>query len=258
MKGAHSGMTAFVESVFKAIDCEDSAFLQKTAADPANGKAIYDAVTEYSLVTKQKYLEKGLPLDVYSDTMADIHIWADNFYREHGTEGLDEIGWIMNHLKLRLFAIGRLQFMPIRLRFPENMTPTGAKVSLSEGCNVLDLHIPQGKPLSVEACDASFSAATKFFETHFPKTEFEGYTCHSWLLSQNLSAFLPESSNILAFGKRFTITHTDDSDPQAEERIFGGKFGSNTSSSLAVAAKKYIENGGKIGAAFGVIETLYK
>jgi hypothetical protein len=68
---------------------------------------------------------------------------------------------------------------------------------------VLNTHVPAGRePLSVEACDASFSRAADVVE-QFPE-RVEAFACHSWLMDDQLAAYLPASPNIMRFQRRFT------------------------------------------------------
>ncbi|MBO5299472.1 MAG: DUF5596 domain-containing protein, partial [Clostridia bacterium] len=74
--------------------------------DPTVGPSVLAAMLMLAEEAKEKYAEKGIPDKIYNDTMADISVWAENYYRKTGYCGIEEIGWIMNHLNLELFAIG--------------------------------------------------------------------------------------------------------------------------------------------------------
>ena len=70
--------------------------------------------------------------------------------------------------------------------------------------------ISDGK-LSPEECKLSFAKARDFFDKYFPDFKFERITCHSWLLDSELDKYLPEESNILAFGNLFDRVQTNES-----------------------------------------------
>ncbi len=91
---------------------------------------------------------------------------------------------------------------------------------------VLGVHIPSAGPfhgpMTAEACDESFQAAIPFFREHFPEHAFRGFTCKSWLLDCQLARYLPASSNIVAFQRRFHLVPLRAAtDAQTLERIFG-------------------------------------
>lgn len=91
---------------------------------------------------------------------------------------------------------------------------------------VLGVHIPSAGPfhgpLTPEACEESFRAAVPFFREHFPEHAFRGFTCKSWLLDHQLARYLPASSNIVAFQRRFHLAPLRAAtDEQVLERVFG-------------------------------------
>jgi hypothetical protein len=91
---------------------------------------------------------------------------------------------------------------------------------------VLGVHIPSAGPfhgpLTPEACEESFRAAVPFFREHFPEHVFRGFTCKSWLLDHQLTRYLPGSSNIVAFQRRFHLAPLRAAtDEQVLERVFG-------------------------------------
>jgi hypothetical protein len=67
----------------------------------------------------------------------------------------------------------------------------------------LNTHVPAGRePLSKEACDASFRRAVEVVE-QFPE-RVVAFACHSWLMDTQLAQYLPASSNIVRFQRRFS------------------------------------------------------
>jgi len=98
--------------------------------------------------------------------------------------------------------------------------------------------------------------AKTFYRKYFPEYDFKGFICHSWLLSPGLSQVLPETSNIIKFGKRFTIIENQAQNVgQAIERIFDTKFKDSKAplTSLQIKARKLLDEGGHLGNALGVI-----
>jgi hypothetical protein len=71
----------------------------------------------------------------------------------------------------------------------------------------LNMHIPaDGGPLAPQASDDSIDRARVFFPRHFEGEPPEPRVgCHSWLLDGQWAAYLPPSSNIVRFQRRFQI-----------------------------------------------------
>jgi GNAT-like C-terminal domain/N-acyltransferase N-terminal domain len=81
------------------------------------------------------------------------------------------------------------------------------ELSLSNGpCGfTLGVHVPGGSPLSPSECDASLARASGFFARHFPEQPIALLHCDSWLLDRQLATYLPASSNIVRFQRRFQL-----------------------------------------------------
>lgn len=200
-------------------------------------------------ITKPMYIEKGIPLDIYYDTMSDIAIWCEN----NDNNGLKNYNWIKNHLKLELFRLGRLQFQMYKCN---NATLKYNKLPFKKGDNLLYVHIPQGEKLEYSKCVESLILSKDFFADYFDY-DFEYYFCESWLLYSENFFFMAPSSNILQFQSLFEIAYSVCEDKQAIERIFGkrhiikSKYPENTS--LQKQAKAFMKAGNKLGLGIGVI-----
>lgn len=204
---------------------------------------------ECAFRAKVRYDEKGIPEDIYYDTMNDIVVWAGNHLDLNGSLGITNASWLCNHFGLRLFKIGRLQYA-------------------FEG-HALGLHIQQnrdsyrgrnGEDFSPASIDASMEKAKAFFRTYYPDFEFDRFNCESWLLAPNLANVLPADSDILAFGRRFKLRKVHLEDRQSEERVFGFDYEKKTldeyprNTRLQKALYDYLKAGGQIGSASGSIE----
>jgi hypothetical protein len=161
----------------------------------------------------QKYKEKGISDEILLATLSDIVTWTKTWSELKGTLYLGELEWLKHHLQMRLFKLGRLQFCIADSKFdiPEK--------GLLRGTPVIEVHIPEGEPLSEDSCVASLDMARDFFERYFPDVRYSLFTCHSWLLDSSLSEFLSRDSNILKFADLFKIVRQDPSDA-----IFGYLF----------------------------------
>lgn len=185
---------------------------------------------------------------VYFDTMSDLDIWSRDCYQKFGVWGIDEYNWIINHMRLKLFKLGRLQFEPITLGESINCR----QYALPRGAHVLNVHIPAGGPLGHDQCRESYELAKTFF-----KDENIKFVCSSWLLSPVYKEILPESSNIVKFQKDYCIYEIDDLSTQAEERIFGevrsnpDLYEQNTT--LQKVAATHLKQGRKLGVGSGIL-----
>lgn len=198
-----------------------------------------DAYEEYKL--------REIADSVYWDTFSDIAIWCRTCERNFGESGINEYGWLKEHVQLRLFKLGRLQFQPIAL---DSSIAAEDRV-LPEGQLVLNVHIPEGEPLDEQRVEQSFEQARAFFRGIPPI-----FVCRSWLLDPKLTHILKPESNIIAFQKQFHIYECDDSIRQAEERIFNqlqddaSLYSEQTS--LQRSAKAYLLAGHKLGCGSGI------
>ena len=195
----------------------------------------------------EEYQKRSIPEDVFWDTFSDFKLWYENCLRDFDEPGLAEYDWLWRHIRLLLFRLGRLQFMPLALPAPLHLE----KRRLPAGAVVLDTHIPQGEPLDIDKVYGSFRRALSFFHGVYPV-----FSCHSWLLYPALKEILPGSSRILQFQQLFQIVHTDEADRQAEERIFG-KISDDPrlyseSTALQRTAKRHLLEGKRLGSARGV------
>lgn len=181
-----------------------------------------------------EYKWQGIEDTVFDQTFYDITIWCRECHRKYGEYGIDEIWWIGQSAKMKLFRLGRLQFEP------------------DDEKGVLNVHIPAGEPLNALACKESFEQAESFFDE-----KYKAYVCESWLLSPRLKELLPGGSNILLFQQLFEIQNISYEYPQAEERIFGEileqKENYPEDTSLRKIAKQYILSGNDIGIGHGFI-----
>ncbi|GAB3605447.1 hypothetical protein GCM10027413_08560 [Conyzicola nivalis] len=109
------------------------------------------------------------------------------------------VDWLAKVVTCGVFTIGRLQFEPAA------PSPAG---------RAFNTHIPESGPLDPAACDASFARALAFFGARGDSTT-RAFVCSSWLLDDQLAAYLPAESNILNFQRRFTLVDSETSDAPA-------------------------------------------
>ena len=95
------------------------------------------------------YQRHQLPDEVFYHTIDDIGRWASEYWSYSGKIGLAESAWLTNHLTLRLFQLGRLQFCMEPADF------SAPAFGLEPGEPLVSVHICRGGSLDPAACDAS-------------------------------------------------------------------------------------------------------
>lgn len=200
--------------------------------------------------TLVEYKKLGIDDTVFYDTMRDIKIWCEN----NNNKGLNNWGWIKNHLKCELFKLGRLQFQLFNCNIKDldySLFP------FDYGENLIYIHIPQGEKLIYSDCVKSIQQANFFFEKYFGNHKYNYYFCESWLLYPECFMFMREGCNILQFQSLFSIICDNQDESQAIERIFGKRriikalYPQKTS--LQKSAKKYMMQGNRLGMGIGII-----
>ena len=188
----------------------------------------------------QVYQQKAIPEHVYFDTMSDFVLWSRQCYRETGIWGIKEKYWLAEHLKMKLFKLGRLQFQPVEYQSDAFSYPvyTGGQ-PLPEKTIVYNVHIPAGESLRTSLCEASYQSAQRFFGGTII------FFCESWLLSPRLKEILKPQSNILRFAARYRLIDFDENNDSIH------KYLRRNASSLAETVMKYEADYRKIGTAVG-------
>jgi len=200
---------------------------------------------------EKKYIEKGIDLQIFRDTMKDVVVWTDIWYGLTGELGLMETGWLKNHLGMRLFRIGRLQYC-----FGKASMDVPA-LGMKKGEAIVEVHIPSGEPLQLEDCNKSIAAAKVFLAKYYPEYTYEFFTCHSWLLDETLHKLMEPGANILQFQTLFQVVEDEVSDA-AIRYIFRWDAVREkvpqyeATSKLAVNVKDYVMKGGKLYQSYGI------
>lgn len=200
--------------------------------------------------TYPKYQKAVISDEIYFETMKDIAVWCEN----NNNKGLKNLPWIKNHLNFQLFKLGRLQFQFYKC---DNRTLNYDLLPFNFGENLIYVHIPQGEKLVYAECVNSLKNAKSFFGEYFPNYDFDYFFCESWLLYGENWQFMNSSSNILQFSTLFDLVYSVEDDRQAIERIFGkrqlikSKYQEKTT--LQRNAKRFMQNGGKLGVGIGIL-----
>jgi hypothetical protein len=188
-------------------------------------------------------------------TAKDLILWTNAWSDVKGEMYLGELNWLSNHFSMKLFRLGNLEFMikKFPLDFPEK--------GIVKGDMLIDVHIPNDAKFTPELCVESFRKAKEFFARYYPEYTFKFFTCHSWLLDRELNKLLDETSNIIQFGRRFTVI------PEASHENYAAlryvfKWNTNRlnvknavcTSGFSERLKKYVMSGEKLYDVLGVFE----
>lgn len=77
------------------------------------------------------------------------------------------------------------------------------RILLRPGDPMIGLHIPPGGGLTPELVEESLDKTEEFVATYFPKYDYRGFVCSSWLTNGTLLDILDEKSNVARFCARF-------------------------------------------------------
>lgn len=124
----------------------------------------------------------------------------------HGTGGLELASWLAWHFRGIIFDLGRLHFERVKLSDRIGRAIAAAGLPYEPGDLALSIHIPGfSGPMTPSGCDASIARAKIFFSEHFAEEHYRIAICTSWLLDAQFADYLPDSSNIIQFQRRFRL-----------------------------------------------------
>lgn len=153
----------------------------------------------FAELLEKEYAKKGIDEKILLDTLSDIVYWT-NLYSDIKNElYLGELNWLIRHVTMKVFKIGRLQYF---------MTPARQDIKsagIKKGDNVIEVHIPAGESLNIDECKDSLNKAKEFFAKYFADYEYDYFVCNSWMLDENLKTMLDADSNILKFADLFEV-----------------------------------------------------
>ena len=212
--------------------------------------------------TRSSYQKKGIEEPIYRETIACFSRFVREYCDAEGEAGFDREFWTPRQLSLCLYRIGTLEYELVE----------------QQGRKVISIHIPSDAQLTKEALGDSFKEAKSFLEQFYREWENAPMECDSWLLSPVLSKLLEADSRILLFQRAFLITKTDPeaadylewvyhySPGQARELLDSCKDGIvneeiisvlPTHTSLQRKMKAYLQQGGKVGTACGILQNAW-
>lgn len=146
---------------------------------------------------EKKYMAQGIEEQILIDSLQDLVLWNDTYYKMYSDIGISEFPWLDRTFLMQIFRLGRLQFSMFRSEFDIE------ELCIKVDDNVLEVHIPKGESLNYGECLESFKMAKNFFKKYYPDFPAEWCICHSWLLDESILPLLGEKSNIRKFQTLF-------------------------------------------------------
>ena len=177
-------------------------------------------------LVEEWHRHRGIPLDISRWTLADLGRNMAVHRKRYRVGGLTLPNWMQLHFRGAIYQLGRLQFQRWKIGETSGNAIREAGRPIGPDDFALNVHITAfSGPLRPDLCDASFAQARQFFPEHFPEEPYHVAMCHSWLLDPQLADYLPETSNIVQFQRRFTLVDRDyePKDDVAFEFVFGRK-----------------------------------
>ena len=232
--------------------------LEQRLVDDPKGWKILRCMFAAMVRTYEQHQEAGIPEQTFVDTMKCF----PRFVREHqesfGEYGFDRAFWPGRQLSMLLFRLGALEFELIPEGQADETAADKAVQAFHLPVKEIGVHIPSDADISPARVQISFMLANMFFAKHVPQATVCRYTCESWMMSPALLELLPPTSRIVQFQKHFTVTHWEKgSEEDCWQWVF--KVGKDCpleqlpeNTSLQRSMKKYLREGGAVGAAEAV------
>ncbi len=220
---------------------------------------------------KRRWLAKGLSVQLFWASMADLRIKLDECYKLHGIWGSFVASWFGRWFDATRVWLGRLQFETVCFGDASSEPLTLAGCTIRPEDHLINVHIPSGGHMPHEAVLDAYRQAAAFFAPDGPgaaiadtgklcRTASGGpvFCCHSWLLWPALEEFLPAHSNVLAFLRDYTIVEAKETDGGDLWRTFYVEYKGDAAvlpetGSFNRAYKSWLLAGGKCGVGMGVL-----
>ncbi len=153
---------------------------------------------------KRRYEEKGLPEQLFWDTLDDMRSKLLECIECEEVPGTFVGTWFGGFFNLEMFKYGRFEYHRRNYDGKEPFT-TSCGIVVNPGDLCINMHIPShGPSLTDDIRLDSYKKAYSAFKDEFPDGIMR-FTCGSWLLFPKHREFLHEGSNIVKFLNDFTI-----------------------------------------------------
>jgi len=146
---------------------------------------------------------------------ADLRFTADGYFPyEHNATNAAHYGWATEDLAAdagwtttlveTATSVTGTPISPYGYaqRQPLQLDKTAWELVVQNGDLVIDLHLPNFMPLTLDLLHNSLQQAMDFFPRYFPERPFKAFVCSSWIFNTQWLDFLPPTSNLLAFQRQ--------------------------------------------------------
>lgn len=188
---------------------------------------------------------------IFHDSVLDLKWKLQECWQMHNVWGVFVSWWHVDFFRLKLFALGRLQFELTKCKcdYSEN------GIEVHEGDIVVNVHIPSGRPLKREEYTKSYELAAEFFAEHFADRPVV-FVCNSWFLNPDNVYLLPETSSVLRFAQDYHVVKKQDTNI-ALWRIFHKEYHDNPEempqdTSLQRALVSWLKEGKSFALGYGI------
>ena len=186
-----------------------------------------------------EYQNKSISEKIYFDTIDDIRIWINNCVKETGIYGLKEYYWINEHLRMRIYKLGRLQFQKRDASEFMDLIRDNKLNHRVKKDYFYFVHIPEGEKLTRDLVLDSYNRAIEFFKDEMV------FACESWMLSDRLEMIFDSNSNVLKFRNDYIILSQNKEENHIKRYL-------NKGSRLLEKVNQLEEQGILIGEGFGI------
>ena len=242
----------WVLNVFLDVEDKVCEMAKKAGVHEYEARLILYALFAQKL--KEYYIQQGISLEIWRDTMQDLRYKMLKCKLIHGVWGSFLRGWFAGFFQLKRFAFGKLEFE--LKEFKKTYTKDG--ILLIPDSEVVYIHIPRtGEPLTFADQDYAIKKAKEFFEPCFGTGNKIPFITGSWLLFPKNKEYLKSGSNLRTFIERFEIIDTFEYPDYSQTwRIFNRTFTKwedmPSDTSLQRAYIEIIKKGEKTGGAYGI------
>nr|WP_308742289.1 acyltransferase domain-containing protein [uncultured Anaerocolumna sp.] len=202
----------------------------------------------------EKYSEKGLPEDIYWDSIKDLGYKLKECHHIYGIWGTFVRDWFPGYYQMSRFALGRMQYECASFSF-DSVTING--ITIKSGDKVLMIHIPSSGSFTKEERLESYHKAKDFYRKEFDNQPIP-VVCDSWLLYPAYKEVFPIHSNIRSFIDDFSYIYEKTEEEFLDAwRLFGSDYNKSPkdwpqTTSLQKAFAEYFISGGKAGIGYGI------
>lgn len=261
-KGIWKTIQQLAEEVLQVHPCAD---VLRTNLKKAEAMAVQAALPAYSMdlllilqcacLLRFHYQKLGYDEKLYVDAMKDIMYKMHECQKVYGVTGIFVGSWYDGFFDMTRFALGRLQFEKTQLWLEEPILVDGWKCK--HGDTAINIHIPSGAKLTVNAAKEAFALAAQMFRDEFADDPVI-FVMASWLLDRDLISLLPEG-NLRKFVERFFVVRDKKNDVFLDGwRVFDADWEKQPDqlpgeTRLQRAIRDYLQRGGKLGDGYGVM-----